>query len=142
MITPGQPDITGYKELAALLRQQIRDGELRPGQRLPSEVALRQTYDLSRWTVRQAVSVLRAAGLVDYVRGWGMIVRERPPLERLGVPPGTLIRVRPPVDADIEEWGTIPDGVHMIEIVPPEGSRDDLPRALPGDQYEVETLPS
>lgn len=141
MIFPGQPPVRGYKELAAVIRRQIRDGELAPGQRLPSEVTLRQTYDLSRWTVRQAMAVLRARGLVDYVRGWGMVVRERPPLEPYYAPAGSVIQVRPPEDDDVEEWGEVPPGVHMIVVIPPEGAEDDLPRVLPGDRFEVHFLP-
>lgn len=136
---PGQPPVTGYKQLAALLRQQIEDGTLRPGQRLPSEVSLRQTYDLSRWTVRQAVAVLKGRGLVENVKGWGMIVRERPPLERYQAPPGSLIQIRPPDDSDVDEWGEIPEGVHMIVVIPPDDADDDLPRSFPGDRYEIRT---
>ncbi|GAA4439046.1 winged helix-turn-helix domain-containing protein [Phytohabitans houttuyneae] len=139
MIVPGQPPVTGYKELAALIRRQIQDGTLGPGQRLPSEVALRQTYDLSRWTVRQAMAVLRARGLVDFVRGWGMVVRERPPLEAYYAPPGSVIQVRPPEESDVAQWGRVPEGVHMIVVIPPEGAEDDLPHALPGDRFEVHT---
>lgn len=132
MIVPGQPPVTGYKELAALIRRQIRDGELRPGQRLPSEVALRQTYDLSRWSVRQATAVLRNAGLIDYVKGWGMVVREPQPKEEIVIGRDWTVEVRMPED-DEREQHDIPDGVPVMEVLDPQGVGD----VYPGDRYRL-----
>mgnify|MGYP001561617232 FL=1 len=129
---PGQPPVTGYKELAALIRRQIRDGDLRPGQRLPSEVALRQTYDLSRWTVRQAMASLRADGLVDYVRGWGMVVREPVPMDDLHVEPGWTVTTRMPTVEERQEHD-IPDGVPVFVVLYPSGAGD----IYPGDRYRL-----
>ena len=53
-----------YRQLAAILRAQIQSGTLRPGQHLPSEATLQQTYGLARNTVRAAVALLRDEGLV------------------------------------------------------------------------------
>lgn len=137
MIYPGQPRITGAVELAAYLREQITSGKIRPDQRIPSEKDLVQMYGLARGTVNKAVHMLRTEGLVQHVRGYGVVVRRRPPLEPYPVPPGTVIRCRPPRDEDYDRWGGIPDGVHMLEIIPPDGAGDDLPDAIPGDRFEV-----
>lgn len=67
-----------YQQLADLLAGQIERGELRPGQPLPSELHLQQTYDVSRGTVRSAMRVLRERGLVVTVQARGTYVAEKP----------------------------------------------------------------
>lgn len=52
-------------------------GELLPGDRLPSEAALSETYEVSRPVLREAVRVLVAKGLVMSKQRAGAIVRPR-----------------------------------------------------------------
>ncbi|GAA1818514.1 hypothetical protein GCM10009835_43240 [Planosporangium flavigriseum] len=66
-----------YQQLADLLAGQIERGELRPGQLLPSELHLQQTYDVSRGTVRMAMRVLRERGLITTIQARGSFVAER-----------------------------------------------------------------
>ncbi|MEV7264725.1 GntR family transcriptional regulator [Micromonospora aurantiaca] len=63
-----------YRQLADLLAQQIERGTLRPGQPLPSELHLQQTYGVSRGTVRMAMQELRERGLVVTVHARGTFV--------------------------------------------------------------------
>lgn len=67
-----------YRSIAAELRQQIVDGTLQPGHRLPTEPQLMDTYSVSRNTVRLATALLVNEGLVERVAGrsGGMVVRE------------------------------------------------------------------
>jgi DNA-binding GntR family transcriptional regulator len=53
-----------YKQLADLVRVQIRNGEFGPGQRLPSQKDYMQEHRLSRLTVGRAMTVLRIEGLI------------------------------------------------------------------------------
>lgn len=64
-----------YKQVAAVLRQAIADGEYEPGGPLPSEAILAERYKVSRPTVRQAIASLRSEGLVDVIMGKGSFVR-------------------------------------------------------------------
>ena len=65
------------RELATKLRGHIlRD--CRPGERLPSEAALARKYERSCTTVRNALSILAAQGLVIRRHGSGTYVAERP----------------------------------------------------------------
>jgi GntR family transcriptional regulator len=64
-----------YQQLAAILRAQIESGELRSGRPIPSERTLTQRYDVAVGTVKKAVEVLRAEGLVHTVIGRGIFVR-------------------------------------------------------------------
>lgn len=67
-----------YEQVAAILRGQIASGELASLDRLPSESALAQTYEVGRDTVRHAVAVLRDEGLVFTVPQRGTFVGPRP----------------------------------------------------------------
>jgi GntR family transcriptional regulator len=69
-----------YRQIADQLRDAIRGGELSPGNQLPSERELVERYGTAPQTVREAIKVLKAEGLVVGMRGRGVYVRERPPL--------------------------------------------------------------
>ncbi|WP_436526196.1 GntR family transcriptional regulator [Actinoplanes sp. HUAS TT8] len=69
-----------YQQLASLLRDQIRTGELQPGARMPTEGELSQRLSTSRNTVRLAIDVLKKEGLVVSHQGRGSFVRTEPPL--------------------------------------------------------------
>ena len=59
-----------YQQLAQILRGRIERGEFDqvPDRKLPSEAALMNEYGLARNTVRQALGVLRDAGMIETVR--------------------------------------------------------------------------
>lgn len=61
--------------------------ELRAGDKLPTESAIMQTYGVSRTVVREAISRLQAAGLVDTQHGVGTFV--------LDARPETSFRINP-----------------------------------------------
>jgi GntR family transcriptional regulator len=66
-----------YQQLAAILRRAIERGDYPPHRKIPSEATLMQEHDLARETVRKAVRVLAAEGLVTVVQGRGVYVTER-----------------------------------------------------------------
>jgi len=65
------------QQLAGIIRAQILSGELEPGQALPSETTLTQTYGVSRNTARAAVALLRDEGLVQTRPQFGSRVTPR-----------------------------------------------------------------
>jgi GntR family transcriptional regulator len=65
-----------YRQLEALLREQIQRGELKVGERIPSEVQLCERWDISRITTRQALAELERDGLLERVPGKGTFVRK------------------------------------------------------------------
>jgi GntR family transcriptional regulator len=64
-----------YMRIAAAIKADIRAGTYRPGDRLPSEAELRQKFDASTYTIRQALSVLQESGLTRAEHGRGVYVR-------------------------------------------------------------------
>ncbi len=63
-----------YQQLVAILREAIERGDYAPGRPIPSESRLMQEHGLARETVRKAVRVLAAEGLVTVVQGRGVYV--------------------------------------------------------------------
>lgn len=59
------------------LKQQITNGQLASGARLPSEKQLCEQFSVSRSVVREAVSELKSEGLVFAQQGRGVFVSER-----------------------------------------------------------------
>lgn len=74
-----QSGIPLHIQLASIIRQQVVDKEVHPGERLPSERILCSKYGVSRITVRQAINTLTQEGLVYSSAGKGTYV-SRPPL--------------------------------------------------------------
>lgn len=68
------------------LRARIRSGEVRPGDRLPTEPQLTEEFGVSRTVIREAIAGLRADGLVEPRQGVGVFVREPPPAVGLRLP--------------------------------------------------------
>jgi len=60
--------------VAEQLRNAILGGSVQPGDRLPTEGKLATHFGVSRVTIREAIQMLRALGLVDATRGRGTFV--------------------------------------------------------------------
>jgi GntR family transcriptional regulator len=71
-----------YHQIADAIRAQIRAGDLPVGSRLPAETAIAADHNTSVPTVRQAMGVLRAEGLIESRHGVGTFVRETQRFER------------------------------------------------------------
>jgi GntR family transcriptional repressor for pyruvate dehydrogenase complex len=66
------------QRVVAGLKDKILAGELPPGHKLPSEAELIDEYGVSRTVVREAVTRLRAEGLVETFQGRGSFVLAMP----------------------------------------------------------------
>ena len=64
MTTPGGPALPKYLRVAAVIRRQIADGTLRPGQPAPSGAELSRAFGFSTLTCRKALRALIAEGLL------------------------------------------------------------------------------
>lgn len=64
-----------YLQIAETIQRQIEAGELERGQQLPTELELRETFNSSRNTVRDAIKRLVTLGLVETRPGQGTFVK-------------------------------------------------------------------
>ncbi len=76
-----QQGISLYYQVAEVLRERILSGEWRPGDQIPTEDELCQLFQVSRTTVRYALSTLVSEGLIFRKQGHGTYVAE-PTLEQ------------------------------------------------------------
>jgi GntR family transcriptional regulator len=76
-------DRPAFKQIADDLRNHIESGALSPGDRVPSETQLMAAYAVARMTVRQALAVLKAEGLLLAEHGRGVFVRSKPVVRRV-----------------------------------------------------------
>ncbi len=71
-----------YQQIADDLLEKLRNGTHPVGSMLPTEVELSGQYSVSRYTVREALRLLEAMGLVDRRQGAGTTVAASDPDER------------------------------------------------------------
>ena len=109
-----------YYQVETVLRNKIFSGELSPAFTLPSEDALAEEYQVSRITIRQALSLLEKDGLVIRKRGKGTFVSE-----------GVAIPESPKWNGSLEDLilmgiKTKTEVLEMSNIYPPEMVRERL----------------
>jgi DNA-binding GntR family transcriptional regulator len=66
-----------YERVATAIRDQIRSGDMKPGDQLPTTQQLISVYGVSYGSVRTALLILKAEGLIEGRQGEGVFVRER-----------------------------------------------------------------
>jgi DNA-binding FadR family transcriptional regulator len=89
-------------DLVDALSARVRDGSLAPGEKLPTEAAIMEEFGVSRTVVREAISRLQAAGVVETRHGIGTFV--------VGLGDGSAFRVSP------DQLGTLQDVIAVLEL--------------------------
>ncbi len=89
-------------DLVEALGDRIRDGALPVGSKLPAEGAIMQTFGVSRTVVREAISRLQAAGMVETRHGVGTFV--------LGQGDASSFRI------DTSPLATLKDVISVLEL--------------------------
>jgi GntR family transcriptional regulator len=80
-----EPRAPRYLRLRDELAETLANGELAPGALLPSEGDLAARYNVSRVTVRRALSLLKDQGVVESRQGFGWFVADEPMRQSLDV---------------------------------------------------------
>lgn len=75
----------GYAEIATHFRRQITDGELNPGDAMPSYKEASEQFGVNRTTIVRAYDILKSEGLVVSRPGKGTTVAARPAIVISGV---------------------------------------------------------
>jgi GntR family transcriptional regulator, transcriptional repressor for pyruvate dehydrogenase complex len=104
----------------------IRTNRLRPGDRLPSERELCERMGVSRVTVREALRILEAGGLVEIrvgARGGAFVTT--PSSERLGAGLADLIQLAPVTAVDVTEARLVFE-LGIIPTIVERGTDDDV----------------
>ncbi|GAA2532096.1 MULTISPECIES: GntR family transcriptional regulator [Streptomyces] len=102
-----------YRRIATELLDELRDGTIPPGERLPGERQLAEHFGVSRETVRQALQMLRRDGLVATDRRGSHATLPGKPRETpvsLGFPIGARCATRGAVARATVTWETPPPG--------------------------------
>ncbi|MBT2324144.1 FadR family transcriptional regulator [Variovorax paradoxus] len=105
----GQPQVEkSYQRLAANIHELVRQGEFLVGQRLPSERALAERFDVSRTSVREAIIALELQGVVEVRGGSGIYICHTPDAptrlpvaQEIGAGPFELLRARCLIESEI-----------------------------------------
>ncbi|MGC4769175.1 GntR family transcriptional regulator [Micromonospora sp. DT44] len=106
-----------YQQLADLLRASITSGAIRPGQLLPSSKRLEQEHGVSRETIRRALAVLRAEGLVVTEPSYGTRVRVAEQRRQVSVARGSTVISRPATAAERTQLGlAVGEHVQVISL--------------------------
>ena len=84
------------------LAGRIREGTLATGEKLPTEAAIMEEFGVSRTVVREAISRLQAAGLVETRHGVGTFV--------VGLGDAAPFRISP------DQLGTLQDVIAVLEL--------------------------
>ena len=74
LLTAPIPGLSRYGKLAQALRDRILQGEWGPGEFIPAESALAQSYGVALGTIRQALSLLVEDGVLQRRHGKGTFV--------------------------------------------------------------------
>jgi GntR family transcriptional regulator, transcriptional repressor for pyruvate dehydrogenase complex len=108
------------------MRVLIREGKLVPGDRLPSERSLCERFGVSRVTVREALRVLEAGGLVEIrvgARGGAFVTQ--PSSERVGKGLAELLTLAPMTATDVTEARIVFE-LGILPLVVERATDDDI----------------
>lgn len=118
-----------YRGVADDLRRRINAGDFEVERKLPGERSLRDHYDVSLMTIRQALGVLRDEGLIEARQGSGWFLTEWRPIVRNALKrlyPEQWGEARSMWDVDVEgrEWKVVEPQVDFPRVP------DDVARLL------------
>ncbi|WP_342387791.1 FadR/GntR family transcriptional regulator [Salinicoccus bachuensis] len=69
-----------HEEIADLIMEDIKNGILNPGDKLPSISRMAESYQVSSASIREALNTLRVMDVIEVKHGQGSYVKERMPL--------------------------------------------------------------
>jgi GntR family transcriptional regulator len=110
-VTRDEP-IPLHEQVAAEIRRDIAEGQVRPGQRLPPARDIAAVLGVHPNTVFRALRALRDEGILDFQRGRGVTVAGTP--ERTAV----VTKVRELIDFARTQGYRREDVVTMIDTLP------------------------
>jgi len=109
-----------YFQVAENIREKITQNIYQLGKHIPTETQLQNEYNVSRETIRKAISDLVAEGLIEKVRGKGTFVVEPKIVHRIGSIYGCT--------EEMLGRGMVPSTklLEIVELSPPESMRIEM----------------
>ncbi|MFC0272899.1 trehalose operon repressor [Metabacillus herbersteinensis] len=128
-----------YNELC----KQIKSGELKPHEKIPSENVLSEQYETSRETIRKALNLLSQNGFIQKVKGKGSIVLD---VRKFSFPVSGLVSFKElsktmgqPSQTIVHEFGLVrPDSFIKKQLNI--SSKDEIWRVIRARQIEGEKI--
>lgn len=118
-----------FQDIVGQIRRLLDDGRLKPGDQLPPERELSETFQVSRASVREAIRALESMGLIEIRSGEGTYVAS--PADSLISPLASAFRLRKDALREIFE---------ARRIVEPEIAALAAQRATPSQVKELEAI--
>ncbi len=114
-----------YEEIVRQMQTLITEGHLKPGDRLMTERELAEQFGVSRVTVRQALSVLQAMGLIESRIGNGTYARKSE---------AAVVTVLAPV---LNPYSSLLEQLELRRLIEPEVARLAAERATPAQTQDM-----
>ncbi len=93
-----------YEQIVNQIEAKIIDGDLKVGDKLPSEFELADQFEVSRTAIREAVKILRQKGQIDILPGKGTYVTN-----------GTPVAIQQSLDM-LRKFGSVEGYLHLVEV--------------------------
>jgi GntR family transcriptional repressor for pyruvate dehydrogenase complex len=119
-----------YEHIVEQIHSLIASGQLKPGDQLPPERELAETFQVSRTSVREALRALEMSGYIQGRQGGGTFVRT----------PSAGDLVQPLATALLVGKRELVDVLEVREIIEPELARRAAERATPEQIAELERI--
>lgn len=117
-----------YEEIVEQIRELVMRGDLKPGDKLPSERDLVERLQVSRASIREALSALEMMGLLEVRSGEGTFMRKLKP-ESVIAPLAWMLSI---------EKGTLQELLEVRKILEVQAAQLATQRARSEDLYELE----
>jgi len=91
-----------YEQIVDQIGQLVAEGQLKPGDRLPSERELVERFQVSRASIREAISALEMMGLIEVRSGEGTYIRHVN-LESVVAPLAWMLFIEKDTDRELYE---------------------------------------
>ena len=118
-----------HEEIIAQIRQELEDGRLNPGDRLPSERELSERFQVSRASVREAIRALESMGLVTIKTGEGTYVAT-----------GSEVLLSPLTSIILQQKDVLLDIFEARKVIEPEIAALAAQRAGPEEILQMEEV--
>jgi len=119
-----------YENVAQQIQRLIRDGLLKPGDKLPPERELAEMFQASRSSLRDAIRALELMGLLEPRQGEGTIVRA----------PSSEPFINPLAKMLLREGGLVSELLEFRAMIEPTLARRAAANASPVDLNQLEDI--